>query len=143
MAALYEGFKWFRLYIQTDSNSVNNSTISKEYMTTGLIKSTGNGDVYCECVGNKVKQNSNKEIQSQIASLIKSIARLRVFHASLYGIQLTLAYWLMLIVMTYNVWLTAAVILGAVCGNWIFAAINCYLLNIVSQEDLICNDCCH
>uniref|UniRef100_A0A914CHC6 Copper transport protein n=1 Tax=Acrobeloides nanus TaxID=290746 RepID=A0A914CHC6_9BILA len=144
MGALYEGFKWFRLYIQTYSvkNSAISLRISKEYMTTGLIKSTDNGNVYCKCVEKKVEQDSDKGIRSQIGNLIKSIARLRVFHASLYGMQLILAYWLMLIVMTYNIWLTAAVILGAVCGNWIFAAVNCYLQNPLSQEDFIC-DACH
>jgi len=34
-------------------------------------------------------------------------------------LQITLSYWLMSVVMTYNVWLTSAVIVGAGVGNFL------------------------
>ncbi|KAF7634865.1 hypothetical protein Mgra_00005757 [Meloidogyne graminicola] len=43
----------------------------------------------------------------------------------IYAFQLVLAYWLMLIAMTFNVYLTFAVILGAAFGHWLFANIKC------------------
>lgn len=39
----------------------------------------------------------------------------------LYSLQLSLAYALMLVVMTYNVWLSLAVVLGAAIGNSVFS----------------------
>lgn len=49
----------------------------------------------------------------------------QIFETGIYAFQLVLAYWLMLIAMTFNVWLTFAVILGAAFGHWLFANIKC------------------
>nr|CAD2133388.1 unnamed protein product [Meloidogyne enterolobii] len=49
----------------------------------------------------------------------------QLIETGIYAFQLVLAYWLMLIAMTFNVWLTFAVILGAAFGHWLFANIKC------------------
>lgn len=54
----------------------------------------------------------------------------------LYGIQLTISYMLMLAVMTYNVWITASVVIGAVIGYFLFGE-NTYALD--RTRDAHCN----
>ncbi|KAL3106853.1 hypothetical protein niasHT_010768 [Heterodera trifolii] len=49
----------------------------------------------------------------------------RMFETLIYIFQLVLAYWLMLISMTFNTYLTAAVVLGAGFGHWLFANVKC------------------
>lgn len=56
--------------------------------------------------------------------------------------QLILAYWLMLIVMTYNSWLTAAVVTGAAFGHWLFAILK-YLNPQADKLDTFATDACH
>lgn len=43
-----------------------------------------------------------------------------IYNTLLYAVQLFLGYLLMLIVMTYSIWFTLAVILGATCGFYVF-----------------------
>ena len=64
--------------------------------------------------------------------------------AGLYCIQITLAYFLMLIAMTYNTYLTAAVVLGAGFGHWLFALIqdSAPAAN-VDTVDAVSSDACH
>uniref|UniRef100_A0A914RPD6 Copper transport protein n=1 Tax=Parascaris equorum TaxID=6256 RepID=A0A914RPD6_PAREQ len=45
----------------------------------------------------------------------------RVTQALLYAVQATLAYLLMLVVMTFNIWLLFAVIIGEAVGYFLFA----------------------
>eukprot|EP00081_Caenorhabditis_elegans_P027012 NP_510665.2 Uncharacterized protein CELE_F01G12.1 [Caenorhabditis elegans] len=66
----------------------------------------------------------------------------RLTQAVLYIVQLVFAYWLMLIVMTYNIWLTLAVILGAGFGHWIFAVLHFANPN-GEAADSIATDACH
>jgi hypothetical protein len=57
----------------------------------------------------------------------------------LYGVQLVLAYFLMLIVMTYNSYLTVATVLGAVFGHWLFTS---FRGNSASMDSFT-SDACH
>ena len=58
----------------------------------------------------------------------------RWLESGLYCIQLTLAYWLMLIAMTYNTYLTAMVVLGASFGHWLFAGLDGkFLLRLINN----------
>lgn len=56
----------------------------------------------------------------------------------LYTLQLSLAYALMLVVMTYNVWLSIAVILGAATGNFIFSR-----FTGSTKNESLTSDACH
>ena len=64
---------------------------------------------------------------------------LHLFQTLLYIVQLTLAYWLMLIVMTYNSYLTVAVVLGAGFGHWLFASFQ----SLQPKVDQFASDACH
>ncbi|VDN85525.1 unnamed protein product [Brugia pahangi] len=69
-------------------------------------------------------------------------AKIRFLQAVLYFVQLTLAYCLMLIAMTYNIWLTMAVIAGAAFGHWLFAILKCF--NPQTDDlDTFATDACH
>ena len=58
-----------------------------------------------------------------------------------YTVQLTLAYWLMLIVMTYNSYLALAVIFGAAFGQWLSFASQQFLKQQPKPE--LASDVCH
>ncbi|KAL1494300.1 hypothetical protein ABEB36_009921 [Hypothenemus hampei] len=64
----------------------------------------------------KKNQGSGEERFSYLNVLSKSHLIQTLFH----GIQAILSYFLMLIVMTYNAWLCLAVIMGLVCGYFVF-----------------------
>lgn len=66
----------------------------------------------------------------------------RIIQTTLYCLQLTLAYWLMLIAMTYNVYLTAVVVLGAGFGHWLFAILRKMPAG-AEKQDAFASDACH
>uniref|UniRef100_A0A914YJS4 Copper transport protein n=1 Tax=Panagrolaimus superbus TaxID=310955 RepID=A0A914YJS4_9BILA len=65
----------------------------------------------------------------------------RMIQATLYCVQITLAYFLMLIAMTYNIWLTAAVVLGAGFGHWLFSS--SYSNSNAETMEAATSDSCH
>lgn len=67
-----------------------------------------------------------------------SPATCRLIETGIYAIQLLLAYWLMLIAMTFNTWLTVAVVFGAAFGHWMFANIKC-----APPRRCFCQSCCN
>lgn len=60
----------------------------------------------------------------------------------LYCVQLTLAYWLMLVAMTYSVYLTAMVVLGAGFGHWLFTIVRT-VPPCAEKQDAFASDACH
>ncbi|XP_043260599.1 high affinity copper uptake protein 1-like isoform X1 [Colletes gigas] len=60
----------------------------------------------------------NKEDRSRTALLFSKIHLLQTI---VHVVQTVIGYFLMLIFMTYNVWLCLAVALGAALGYWLFA----------------------
>lgn len=52
----------------------------------------------------------------------KMFSSVHLAQTALHGLQLLIGYILMLIFMTYNVYLCAAVIIGATLGYWLFSA---------------------
>ncbi|CAJ0946589.1 unnamed protein product, partial [Mesorhabditis belari] len=79
-------------------------------------------------------------LQTRLAKSLTPIHRRSFFQIllpCLYVIQLVLAYFLMLIAMTYNIFLTAAVILGGGIGHWVFAVIH----PIISEDELAADSC--
>uniref|UniRef100_A0AC34FPU5 Copper transport protein n=1 Tax=Panagrolaimus sp. ES5 TaxID=591445 RepID=A0AC34FPU5_9BILA len=65
----------------------------------------------------------------------------RMIQAGLYCVQITVAYFLMLIAMTYNIWLTAAVVLGAGFGHWLFSSD--YSNSNAETMEAVTSDSCH
>ncbi|CAI2357834.1 unnamed protein product [Caenorhabditis sp. 36 PRJEB53466] len=136
MGALYEGLKWFRVYL----------TLAKR------TKIPENEPIPLTEFGVKAKKDEAAVEEPLVHATSRSttpesrhpgpFSFSRISQALLYIVQLVLAYWLMLIVMTYNIWLTLAVILGAGFGHWIFAALR--LANPSGEAaDTIATDACH
>jgi len=79
-----------------------------------------------------VTRENNRHQQCRVDKVLRRLDILnpsacslfRVIQTVLYVVQILLAYWLMLIAMTYNSYLTAAVVLGCGLGHWIFAISN-------------------
>ena len=68
--------------------------------------------------------------------------KVRIIQALLYCVQITIAYFLMLIAMTYNIYLTSAVILGAGFGHWLFAVLQ-DSHSSAETTDAVTSDACH
>uniref|UniRef100_T1J240 Copper transport protein n=1 Tax=Strigamia maritima TaxID=126957 RepID=T1J240_STRMM len=97
MATLYEGLKYFREYLfRRHYSSVNFSCINNA------------GD------GPKMMPQPHGSWRSQLLGFT------HILQTFLHIVQVTLSYFLMLIFMTYNVWLCLAVVLGAGLGFFIF-----------------------
>lgn len=97
MAMFYEGLKYYREYLFRKAHaSVNFS----------CINSPGDGP--------KALPNSPVALRSRMISSSHTLQTV------LHVFQVTLSYFLMLIFMTYNVWLCLAVVLGAGAGFFIF-----------------------
>ncbi|KAK0403826.1 hypothetical protein QR680_017142 [Steinernema hermaphroditum] len=135
MAAGYEALKWFRMHLQVSGK--------RQERSYPLLKANGGSDVYCPTTTPPVVAVRGR--RSSLMSSSKKIspsAGFRIVDASLYVIQLTMAYWLMLIAMTYNTYLTAAVVLGAGFGHWLFAAME----SVNADDDhaeAFTSDACH
>ncbi|CAJ0571318.1 unnamed protein product, partial [Mesorhabditis spiculigera] len=85
---------------------------------------------------------SRVHLQTRLTRSVTPVNRrsaLQFLLPGLYVIQLVLAYWLMLIAMTYNYYLTAAVVLGGGVGHWIFAIVD----PTQSAADELAADSCH
>ncbi|VDK44171.1 unnamed protein product [Anisakis simplex] len=167
MASLYEGIKWFRVYLQLSFNSSPSSCPGTCDAQSSLLNDSNpnSPDAYVAPNTSQHTPNSpsrtNEKVRAAspfdpmrlaqtsllficggyvtVAELLKLKTNLQ---ALLYAIQLTLAYWLMLIAMTYNSWLTAAVVLGAAFGHWLFAILKC-LNPRADQMDTFATDACH
>ncbi|VDD92853.1 unnamed protein product [Enterobius vermicularis] len=121
MSALYEGVKWFRVYLQMASEKVDSQNCLLE-------ERHHNGLVY------KPTTTTSNNVTAGF--------QVRGFQGVLYAVQLTLAYWMMLVAMTFNSYLTIAVIVGAAFGHWLFAVLKCFN----SQADRLnslATDACH
>ncbi|KHN74632.1 putative low affinity copper uptake protein 2 [Toxocara canis] len=145
MASLYEGIKWFRVYLQM---SVYSSTPQCDQTTCrdaqkGLLEEghSNGGDVYALTTTPPL-QTRNDSAGVRYSGATSPFSPMRIIQALLYLMQLTLAYWLMLIVMTYNSWLTAAVVVGAAFGHWLFAVLKC-LNPQADHMDTFATDACH
>jgi len=112
MGVLYEGIKSYREHWMNGAfhavsyNQMNSQrkSPSNEQTESG---GTSRGD-------NVSDQGSIKVIETKMFSIPHIV--LTILHM----VQMTLAYFLMLIVMTYNSWLCAAVIFGSTLGYFLF-----------------------
>jgi len=97
MAALYEGLKYYR-----------------EYLFWKTYNSLQYRSVEAPANKNPVGSEENPAVQPTMLSLNHA------FQTVLHIVQIVISYFLMLIFMTYNVWLCVAVALGAATGYFLF-----------------------
>ncbi|XP_049955509.1 high affinity copper uptake protein 1-like isoform X2 [Schistocerca serialis cubense] len=96
MAALYEGLKYYREY---------------------LFWKTYNGLQY-----RSVSEPGEKNTTSEDNQIVQRnmFSSMHFFQTFLHIVQVVLSYFLMLIFMTYNVWLCLGVVIGAALGYFLF-----------------------
>ncbi|XP_059613772.1 high affinity copper uptake protein 1-like isoform X2 [Phlebotomus argentipes] len=95
VAVLYEGLKYLREKLYYDAHQLEFAQQDKDGSTQNL-------------------RNTSKPIRQQIFN------KAHIIQTFLHLIQVSVSYALMLIVMTYNVWLFLAVVLGACMGYLFF-----------------------
>ncbi|XP_012275407.1 high affinity copper uptake protein 1 isoform X2 [Orussus abietinus] len=96
MAALYEGLKYYREYLFWRTYN------ALQYRSVSMPQEKN------------VVSEDNRVVQPTMLSWMHS------FQTILHIVQIVLSYFLMLIFMTYNVWLCFAVVLGAAIGYFLF-----------------------
>ncbi|XP_044728560.1 high affinity copper uptake protein 1 [Chrysoperla carnea] len=96
MAALYEGLKYYREYL-----------FWKTYNALQYRSVTFPSDKKAVADDTVIAQPS-------------MISWIHAFQTVLHVVQIVLSYFLMLIFMTYNIWLCAAVVIGAAVGYFLF-----------------------
>lgn len=96
MAALYEGLKYYREYLFWKTYN------ALQYRSVSMPAEKG------------VVTEDNRIVQPTMFSWMHG------FQTFLHVVQIVLSYFLMLIFMTYNVWLCIAVVLGAATGYFLF-----------------------
>uniref|UniRef100_A0A914XKL0 Copper transport protein n=1 Tax=Plectus sambesii TaxID=2011161 RepID=A0A914XKL0_9BILA len=111
LAVAYEGLKWFRWHLQSRLFAANRSQPPTWTTTTPIT------------TRNPFRLNT-----FSLPHLIQTV---------LFVMQIILSYGLMLVFMTYNVWLALSVILGAGVGYFIFGA-----QMTVFTEQQMGGDCC-
>ncbi|KHJ92768.1 Ctr copper transporter family protein [Oesophagostomum dentatum] len=154
MGAMYEGIKWFRVYLQMNSSATHSShrrengitlqhvVHDKAPLQNEVARSNSNEDVYNPTTTPPSHAIRSQNRRSSPYSSSPPFSSVRLIQAALYIIQLVLAYWLMLIVMTYNTWLTIAVIVGAGFGHWLFAVLK-FQDTASETADSFATDACH
>jgi copper transporter 1 len=95
MAALYEGLKYYREYLFWKTYN------ALQYRAVTLPEKG-------------VVSEDNQIVQPTMLSVM------HFYQTGLHMIQMVLSYFLMLIFMTYNVWLCLAVVVGAGVGYFLF-----------------------
>ncbi|CAI5438703.1 unnamed protein product [Caenorhabditis angaria] len=150
MGATYEGVKWFRVFLSQNYAICTHFNHNKSCVEIALQTRTSNQSSSSrnQTVNSKILQNepfvvSNNTVnRSRFSQSFSPFSTQRLIQGLLYVIQLILAYWLMLIVMTYNTYLTIAVVLGAGFGHWLFAVLQ--LRNSDGETtDSFQTDACH
>jgi len=113
MGVLYEGIKSYREYWMNGAfhtvryNQVGNQQRKSPGVEQGVAANGETSDSISE-------QDSVKVIETKMISLPHFVL------TALHFVQMALAYFLMLIVMTYNSWLFLAVLFGSTLGYFLF-----------------------
>ncbi|ESO06021.1 hypothetical protein HELRODRAFT_64907, partial [Helobdella robusta] len=66
-----------------------------------------------------------------------------LIQTALHGVQIFLSYCLMLIFMTYNIWLCTSVVVGAIFGYFLFSWKRHKCSNCVPTANITTSDHCH
>ncbi|XP_050578612.1 high affinity copper uptake protein 1 [Bombus affinis] len=106
MAALYEGLKYYREYLFWKMYN------SLQYRSVTMPQEK---NVVAE--DNRVVHMVGEVIHKQPPTML---SWMHTFQTFLHIVQIVLSYFLMLIFMTYNVWLCFAVVFGAAIGYFLF-----------------------
>lgn len=106
MAALYEGLKYYREYL-----------FWKTYNALQYRSVTMPQEKNVVAEDNRIVHMVGEVIHKQPPTML---SWMHTFQTFLHIIQIVLSYFLMLIFMTYNVWLCFAVVLGAAIGYFLF-----------------------
>jgi len=113
MGILYEGIKSYREYWMNGAfHTVTYNQVGNQQRKSEGIEQGGDGNG--ENSDSLSEQDSVKVIETKMISLPHFVL------TALHMVQMTLAYFLMLIVMTYNTWLCLAVISGSTLGYFLF-----------------------
>ncbi|XP_033322162.1 copper transporter 1A isoform X2 [Megalopta genalis] len=106
MAALYEGLKYYREYL-----------FWKTYNALQYRRVTMPVEKNVVAEDNRVVHTVGEVIHKQPPTML---SWMHTFQTFLHIVQIVLSYFLMLIFMTYNVWLGFAVVFGAAIGYFLF-----------------------
>lgn len=106
MAALYEGLKYYREYL-----------FWKTYNALQYRRVTMPAEKNVVAEDNRVVHRVGEVIHKQPPTML---SWMHTFQTFLHIVQIVLSYFLMLIFMTYNVWLGFAVVFGAAIGYFLF-----------------------
>ena len=106
MAALYEGLKYYREYL-----------FWKTYNALQYRSVTMPSEKNVVAEDNRVVHMVGEVIHKQPPTML---SWMHTFQTFLHIVQIVLSYFLMLIFMTYNVWLCFAVVFGAAIGYFLF-----------------------
>ncbi|KAK7790728.1 hypothetical protein R5R35_007965 [Gryllus longicercus] len=106
MAALYEGLKYYREYLFWRTYN------ALQYRSVSMPPEKG---VVSE--DNRIVHMVGEVIHKQPPTMFSLMHGFQTF---LHVVQIVLSYFLMLIFMTYNIWLCLAVVVGAATGYFLF-----------------------
>ncbi|XP_047103165.1 high affinity copper uptake protein 1 isoform X1 [Schistocerca piceifrons] len=106
MAALYEGLKYYREYLFWKTyNGLQYRSVSEP----GEKNTTSEDNQIVHVIGEVIRKQPRNMFSS-----------MHFFQTFLHIVQVVLSYFLMLIFMTYNVWLCLGVVIGAALGYFLF-----------------------
>ncbi|KAL7304151.1 hypothetical protein TKK_0003603 [Trichogramma kaykai] len=126
MAALYEGLKYYREYLFWKTyNSLQYRSVagppSEKSVGPGSGSNVANGSngsaTAAVLEDNRLARMLGEVVHRQPPTML---SWMHAFQTSLHIVQIILSYFLMLIFMTYNSWLCAAVVVGAAIGYFLF-----------------------
>ncbi|XP_034254323.1 high affinity copper uptake protein 1 [Thrips palmi] len=107
LSALYEGLKYFREYLFW--KSYNNNVQYRAVEIPAGNKNVVRDDQVVTMVGEVITKQP-----------MSMFSRMHALQTLLHIIQLTISYLLMLVFMTFNVWLCLSVVFGAALGYFMF-----------------------
>jgi len=116
MGVLYEGIKSYREYWMNGAfHAVTYNQVENQQSKSSSVEQGGDTNGESSRSGDNVSdQGSVKIIETKMISLAHFVL------TALHMVQMTLAYFLMLIVMTYNTWLCLSVVFGSTLGYFLF-----------------------
>jgi copper transporter 1 len=116
MGVLYEGIKSYREHWMNGAfHAVNYNQVGNQQRKPPGVEQGVNANGESSRTGDNISdQDSVKIIETKMISLAHFVL------TALHMVQMTLAYFLMLIVMTYNTWLCLSVIFGSTLGYFLF-----------------------
>lgn len=110
LAILYEGLKYFREYLSR-----------KYYAPVSYVKTNEGGS------------EASSQVRTPMSFKTSVTSASHYIQTALHLLQMIISYFLMLIVMTYNVWLFMAVILGCTVGYFFFGWRKGFLVDITEH----------